>query len=830
MGRNLTNLAVSESFQYLLQISGSEVQDGLGNDVTGSLLITASLANTAVTASYVLNAVSSSYATSASNAASASVVYATQTNANQDHYVTFVATTNAYENIETDNQLVYNPNTNLLTATASFANNATSASFATTASYALNATTNTGSLLTTASAVANVITFTKGDGSTFPVTVATGSAVSASYATTASLALNNVTTASVNSNTITFTKGDGTTFPITVNTGSAVTVNTGSLLVTASINNATTTYTKGDGSTFALTVNNVVNANSASYAATSSYATNFTASNVLITGLATVASASIQNLTVIYETASVIYSSGSNQFGDASNDIQTLWGTVDIKTGPVLVTGSIVSTIGFTGSLLGTASYSNTSLSSSYADTSVSSSFAINATSASYAVTASYAQNANINTGSLLTTASAAGNIVTFTKGDGTTFPVTVATGSAASAFPYTGSAQITGSLAVTGSIVTNSPNVTLGTTYQDTVALGRNAGKDLTGEGYNVLIGADRFGGNEGAGSNLTSGQENTMVGSSAGVNVTDGNQNTIVGSLGMFGMNGSQNTMVGYANGQFGSNGATGNVSMGRWAGYEQNGSFNVLLGWRTGFQSNGNYNVFIGPDVQGQGAPSFTGSNFLAIGSDSTPSNNLLYGYHGTSAQRFLNINGNVNISGSLEGNVTSSLVRNTADTYTGSAKVEQIVTLTQAEYNAIGSPDANTLYVISGSTNPYALLSGSNSFTGNQVFSGSVRGEVDDLTISSNTASLDLSTGNFFTLSLGDGSNTYINPSNILPGQTVNLKITNGAIGTGTVSFPASVKQVSGSAYVPTVGPSAVDVITFISFDSTNLYLSNIKNFV
>jgi hypothetical protein len=83
----------------------------------------------------------------------------------------------------------------------------------------------------------------------------------------------------------------------------------------------------------------------ASYADTASFATNFTASNILITGLATVASASITNLTVIYETASVIYSSGSNQFGDASNDVQTFYGTADFKTGPVRLTGSAVGNL-----------------------------------------------------------------------------------------------------------------------------------------------------------------------------------------------------------------------------------------------------------------------------------------------------------------------------------------------------------------------------------------------------------------------------------------------------------------------------------------------------
>jgi len=47
-----------------------------------------------------------------------------------------------------------------------------------------------------------------------------GTASWANNVTTSSLALRNIVTASVSSNTITFTKGDGTQFPITVNTGS----------------------------------------------------------------------------------------------------------------------------------------------------------------------------------------------------------------------------------------------------------------------------------------------------------------------------------------------------------------------------------------------------------------------------------------------------------------------------------------------------------------------------------------------------------------------------------------------------------------------------------
>ncbi len=110
--------------------------------------------------------------------------------------------------------------------------------------------------------------------------------------------------------------------------------------------------------------------------------------------------------------------------------------------------------------------------------------------SSSYALTASYALNGggggSTDTGSLLTTASVSLNTITFTKGDGSTFPITVDTGSSSgfiveNAATYrvitannsatTGSAQenlifsgsvlrITGSIETTGAIISNGINV----------------------------------------------------------------------------------------------------------------------------------------------------------------------------------------------------------------------------------------------------------------------------------------------------------------------------------------------------------------------------------
>ena len=211
MGRNLSNLYISESFQYLVQTSGSEFQNGLGTKLTGSYDITV---NNALIASTAVLAISSSYATTSSfaitasyaeNAAAAvntgsllltaSISNATTTYTKGDGS-TFLLTTNNVVNATSASVAVSSSyalqatsasfsNTSisssysLASLSSSFSTNSISASysdFALTASFALNSVTvSTGSLLTTASVSSNTITFTKGDGSTFPITVDTGS-------------------------------------------------------------------------------------------------------------------------------------------------------------------------------------------------------------------------------------------------------------------------------------------------------------------------------------------------------------------------------------------------------------------------------------------------------------------------------------------------------------------------------------------------------------------------------------------------------------------------------------------------------------------------------
>jgi hypothetical protein len=182
----------------------------------------------------------------------------------------------------------------------------------------------------------------------------------------------------------------------------------------------------------------------------------------------------------------------------------------------------------------------------------------------------------------------------------------------------------------------------------------------------------------------------------------------------------------------------------------------------------------------------------------------------------------LNQTVTITGSLDvnGGITGSLLGNasTADLATTASFA---LTASFFAGSVTSASFAQTSVTASFATNFVN--------SGSYVITGSHRGNVVSQSIASSTASFDFSTGNFFTLNLTGSTLTHISASNIQAGQTVNVRITQGAT-TGSVSFSPVFKQVSGSAYVPTQVANAVDVVTFITFDNTNVYVSNIKNLV
>ena len=124
-------------------------------------------------------------------------------------------------------------------------------------------------------------------------------------------------------------------------------------------------------------------------------------------------------------------------------------------------------------------------------------------------------------------------------------------------------------------------------------------------------------------------------------------------------------------------------------------------------------------------------------------------------------------------------------------------------------------------LSSLTGSYATT-GSNTFIGDNVFSGSVQGSVGSLTIASNTASIDCSDGNFFTLTLPSGSSTNLEATNIVPGLTITLQVEQPPTGSGILIFDTnyySFPRLNQPSITPQA--NAIDVATFVTFDSSKL---------
>ena len=200
---NLTGQQIKDTYQSLVTLgTGNTITNGTGSVIT-DLAVTASNALVATSASYapIDPAFSGSVASEISALEGSVTALNLETgsleasiSANSSSIASLTNATASYvTNAQTSSMSVanavsashaVNADSALTAGSATSATTAATASYAVTASYALNAsvTVDTGSLMVTGSVVANVLTFTKGDGSSFDLTVATGSATSASYA------------------------------------------------------------------------------------------------------------------------------------------------------------------------------------------------------------------------------------------------------------------------------------------------------------------------------------------------------------------------------------------------------------------------------------------------------------------------------------------------------------------------------------------------------------------------------------------------------------------------------------------------------------------------
>jgi len=122
-------------------------------------------------------------------------------------------------------------------------------------------------------------------------------------------------------------------------------------------------------------------------------------------------------------------------------------------------------------------------------------------------------------------------------------------------------------------------------------------------------------------------------------------------------------------------------------------------------------------------------------------------------------------------------------------------------------------------------------GSNNFIGNQTITGSLtitgsaKGNIVPITIASSTASLDMNVGSYFTLTLANTVTTHIRATNITPGTTATLLITTGT--NSSASLAPTLLQPSGSLYTASFSSGKKDVLSLVSFDTTNMYVVSTK---
>jgi hypothetical protein len=115
------------------------------------------------------------------------------------------------------------------------------------------------------------------------------------------------------------------------------------------------------------------------------------------------------------------------------------------------------------------------------------------------------------------------------------------------------------------------------------------------------------------------------------------------------------------------------------------------------------------------------------------------------------------------------------------------------------------------------------------TGSFNVNGGIGGNNVDVTIASQTASIDLTQSNTFTVTLAGGTDTHLDVGTFSGNaQSVNILVKQPPSSQGTISFSSDFKFGQGNTYVPTAQNGAEDIVSFTRFGNS-LYGTFINNF-
>jgi hypothetical protein len=396
-----------------------------------------------------------------------------------------------------------------------------------------------------------------------------------------------------------------------------------------------------------------------------------TGSNALFSGTITT-----NTLVVQIITSSITYSSGSNIFGNQLTNEQTFTGSVNV-TGSLTVFGPLYAT-------------------------------------ASHAISASYVSGSSAIIANLTSSNDASINRITVGRGNSVANFSNVAVGTDANVLLNSAASTNTSIGYGAGqSNISSSANT----------FLGWYAGNATTG-GNNTLVGS-------GAGRLLTTGIGNIIIGRYTGVGSETNNYNTIIGNVNSS-LNASNNIILADGEGNIrarysGSWNLTGNVSASGFTGSSAlvDGTITATTIVKSGGTSTqflkadgtvdsstyitaasiGDGTLSLGVSGVGlSGTQTFTanqsGNSTFTVTSNATSANtaNAIVSRDGSGNFNAGTMYGTASQATALENTGSAGFVSNMSDTYTGTPKITSIISLSAAEYAAIGSPSTSTLYIV------------------------------------------------------------------------------------------------------------------------------------
>jgi hypothetical protein len=448
---SLSNLYISQSYQSLIHLATNntasatliDLQDGLGNSIgvsvnTGGNLYLSGSLTASLQQGFVLvgDATNRTTLVATSSFGGGSTI-------NTGSFVT-TSSFNQYTS-STNNRL------NNLESTSASVNISISNLNSTTASQAIS--------------ISNLNTYTQSNDAKWN----TLGGQTGSYVTSA-ITASSLITASVNLNTITFTKGDATTFNITVNTGSAATINTGSFATTGSnifvadqIITASAGFYYSNGTPTKLRLGSSENGQNFDFRITGSGVSQqqlwLIENQGGVWGNAFFGRMYVDSNLNVNQTFTASLQQGYAWVGNASNKTtlvptSSFGGSTTLPSG--LLSSSVTNFVDYSASVDsrinaagGTPQIQDEGIILGNASSFNFNGAGVTATLSAGTASITIPGGGSTDTGSLMRTGSVSGNVLTFTKGDATTFSLTVATGSGASI--NTGSFATTGSNTFTG-------------------------------------------------------------------------------------------------------------------------------------------------------------------------------------------------------------------------------------------------------------------------------------------------------------------------------------------------------------------------------------------